>query len=257
MKTPSSESFHSTRSQPSPISGSPPPPDTISHVNAKQLGVPLTTTLTTHHVGQLNNQCQALGLSARYEIDGDQPTGFGGFLQLGSHTITMDERWPSKKAAREGLAQKGLAVVRDLKRKKTDDERPVENWIGLLNSKRGNLCYSISFCPSLCRQAQSSQPSLFFLLALSRLPPKLWYNRGQRWPYLHRIQRWYPICLHLPNLPSSYTLWFRISSLYQQESCENERGAGSDGVSYLVWLCHIRWEARPESQAREVFYASS
>ena len=172
MKTSSTESFHSTRSQPSPISGSPPPPDTISHVNAKGLKVPLTTTLTSHHVGQLNNKCQVLGLNARYEIDGEHPTGFSGSLQLGSHTITMDERWPSKKAAKEGLAQKGLAVVRDLNRKKAEDEGSVENWIGLLNSKRGNLCSSISFCFPLCSQAQSSQPSLFFF-GLSSLPPKL------------------------------------------------------------------------------------
>lgn len=201
MKTSSSESFHSTTSQPSPISGtisgiisgtlsgtisgSPPPPDTISHVKDKQLGVPLTTTLTIHNVGQLNNQCQALGLNAHYEVDGDQQTGFGGFLRLGSQTITMDERWPTKKAAREGLAKNGLAVVRDLKRRKAEDERSVENWIGLLNSKREKLCYSLSFCPSLCRQAQSSQPSLFLLLALSRLPPNLRSNGGQRWPYLH------------------------------------------------------------------------
>ena len=166
MKTPSSESFHSTRSQTSPISGSPPLPDTISHVNAKQLGVPLTTILTTHNVGKLNNQCQKLGLNARYEIDGDQPTGFGGFLQLGSHTITMDERWPSKKAAREGLAQKGLAVVKDLNRKKAEDESSVENWIGLLHSKRGNLCYSISFCPSLSMHASSKLTTFSFFLGL-------------------------------------------------------------------------------------------
>lgn len=166
METSSTESFHSTRSQLSPISGSPPPPDTISHVNAKRLGVPLITTLTSHHVGQLNNQCQVLGLNACYEIDGDQPTGFGGSLQLGSHTITMDERWPSKKAAKEGLAQKGLAVVRDLNRKKAEDEGSVENWIGLLNSKRGSLCSSIYPFASLYAAKLKAHNLLSFFFGL-------------------------------------------------------------------------------------------
>ena len=258
MKTPSTESFHSTRSRPPSISGSPPPPETVSHMNPKP-GVSLTTTLTTHNVGHLNNLCQTLGLSARYEIDGDQPTGFGGYLQLGPHTITRDERWPSKKAAREGLAQKGLAILRDLQRKKAEEEESVGNWVGMLHSKRGNFrnqCYSISLCSDLCRHTQSSH-LVFFLLALSRLPPKLWSIRRQYWPYLHWIHHWFPVCLHLPHLPPPYPLWFRISSLPQQESCENECGAGSDGVSYFVGLRHIRWEARPEYSAKEVSYARS
>lgn len=148
MQTPSIESFRSTRSRPSSISGSPPPTETTSHVNAT-LGVPLITTFTTHNVGQLNNQCQVLGLSARYEIDGDQPIGFGGYLQLGPHTITMDERWPSKKAAREGLAHKGLAIVKDLQSKRAEEECSVENWVEMLHCKLGyprNQCYSISYC---------------------------------------------------------------------------------------------------------------
>ena len=164
MKTPSNESFHSTRSRQPSISGSPPPPETVSHMNPKP-GVPLTTTLTTHNVGHLNNQCQTLGLSARYEIDGDQPIGFGGYLQLGPHTITRDERWPSKKAAREGLAQKGLAILMDLQRKKAEEEESVENWLGMLHSKRGNFrnqCYSISLCSDLCRHTQSSHLVFFF-----------------------------------------------------------------------------------------------
>lgn len=138
MKTPSTESFHSTRSRPPSISESPPPPETTSHINAK-VGIPLSTTLTTHHVGQLNNQCQILGLSARYEIDGDQQVGFGGYLQLGPHKITMHERWPSKKAAREGLAPKGLAMVKALQQsKRAEEASSAENWVGLLHSKLGH-----------------------------------------------------------------------------------------------------------------------
>lgn len=136
MKTPSTESFHSTRSRPSCTSESPPPPETTSHKN-DNVGMPLSTTLTTHYVGQLNNQCQTLGISACYKIYGDQQIGFGGYLQLGPHTITMDERWPSKKAAREGLAPKGLAIVKALQSKKTDEVISAQNWVGMINSKLG------------------------------------------------------------------------------------------------------------------------
>ena len=150
MKTPSTESFHSTRSRASSVSGSPPSPpapEIISHINAT-LGVPLITTLTTHNVGQLNNLCQTLGLSARYEIDGDHQIGFGGSLQLGPHVITRDERWPSKRAAREGLAQEGLAIAKDLQSIRAENESSLENWVGILHSKLRhprNQCYSISF----------------------------------------------------------------------------------------------------------------
>lgn len=209
MKTSSTESFHSTKSRPSSTSGSP-PPESISHMNTK-LGVPLTTTLTTHNVGQLNNQCQTIGLTPRYEIDGDQPIGFGGSLQLGPHTITRNERWPTKKAAREGLAQKGLAVVRDIQRKKAKEETSVENWVGKLHSKRH--CYSISFASLYPGTLKANTPAFFF--AISSLPPRLQSNRRQCCPCLHRIHHWYPVCLHLPHLPAPHTLWFPISRLYQ------------------------------------------
>lgn len=100
--------------------------------------MPLNTTLTTHYVGQLNNQCQTLGLSAYYEIDGDQQIGFSGYLQLGPHMITMDERWPSKKAAKEGLATQGLAIANALQTKKAEEATSTENWVGMLNSKLGH-----------------------------------------------------------------------------------------------------------------------
>lgn len=93
-------------------------------------------------------------------------------------------------------------------------------------------------------------------MAFSSLPSNLWWNRQQCWPYFHRVQRRFPLCLHLPHLPPPDALWFRISSLYQQESCEDKCGAGSDEVSNFVWLCHTRREAGPYQQVREVSCAS-
>lgn len=254
MNNSSTESFHSTRSRQSSISGSPPPPETRFYRR-----VPLATTLTTHNVGQLNNLCQTLGLSARYEIDGDQPIGFGGYLQLGPHTITRDERWPSKKAAREGLAQKGLAILKDLQSERAEEESSVDNWVGMLHSKLGptrNQCYSISILLYLCTQTQCSHRRGFFL-ALSRLPSNLSSNRRKCGPYLHRIQGRFPLCMHLPHILPLDTIWFRITSLYHQEGCERECGAGSDELSYFVWLCHTRWEAGPEHETRKISCASS
>lgn len=163
MKTSSTESFHSTRSRSSSISDFPPPPESTSHMNTK-LGVPPSTTLTTYNVGQLNNLCQIVGLSPRFEIDGEQSIGFGGYLNLGPHSITRTERWPSKKAAREGLAEKGLVVVRDLQKKKAKEETSVGNWTGMLLSKRRNLrnqCFSISFASFY---AGTFKTHTFFLL---------------------------------------------------------------------------------------------
>lgn len=70
-------------------------------------------------------------------IDGDQPTGFSGYLQLGAHTITMVERWSSKKSAKESLAHKGLAVLKDLQIQRAEGESSVENWVGMLYGKLG------------------------------------------------------------------------------------------------------------------------
>lgn len=61
----------------------------------------------------------------------------------------MDERWPSKKAAREGLAPKGLAIVKALQQnKRAEEASSAENWVGMLHSKLGhprNQSCSISF----------------------------------------------------------------------------------------------------------------
>lgn len=178
MKTPSTESFHSTRSRPSE---SPPPPEITFHRNAK-MGMPLNTTLTAHNVGLLNNKCQTLGLSACYEIEGDQQIGFGGYLQLGPHTITMDERWPSKKAAREGLALKGLDLVKALQSKRAEEAISAENWVGLLNSKLGhprNQCRSISFCSTYAHRLNSHMGGFFFLMALSLAFHQIYGQTGE------------------------------------------------------------------------------
>lgn len=215
MNNSSTESFHSTRSRQSSISGSPPPPKSRFYMNTT-VGVPLATTITTHNVGQLNNRCQTLGLSPRYVIYGDQPIGFGGYLQFGHHTISRDERWPSKKAAREGLAQKGLAILNGRQSERAEDVSSVENWVGMLYCKLGPPAISATpypFCSTYAHRLNAYTGGGFFL-ALSSLPSNLPSNRRKCGPYLHRIHRRFRLCMHLPHILPLDTIWFRITILY-------------------------------------------
>ena len=96
-----------------------------------QLGGPKTS----HYVKVLYELCQSRGLQPEFEIDGDE-SGFGGWISINGETIGTDEKWRSKKEAKEGLAQKGI----DLASRVAQNARPTpaaaagprENWIGKL-----------------------------------------------------------------------------------------------------------------------------
>lgn len=88
---------------------------------------------TRHHVAALNILCQAKGLTAVFEIEG--VTDFGGVLKLGKTAVKSEERWKSKKDAKEGLAEKGLDIVKAIDAKGKQSERSGEagkNWVGML-----------------------------------------------------------------------------------------------------------------------------
>lgn len=88
---------------------------------------------TRHHVSALNTLCQAKGLSAVFEIDG--VVDFGGVLKIGGTTVKSEERWKSKKDAKEGLAEKGLDIVKAIDAKGKQSEKLGEarkNWVGML-----------------------------------------------------------------------------------------------------------------------------
>ena len=105
---------------------------------------------TRHHVAALNTLCQAKGLPLVFEIDG--VVDFGGVLKIGGTTVTSEERWRSKKDAKEGLAEKGLDIVKTMdakgKQVKTMDAKgkqsetsgeAVKNWVGMLLGESINL----------------------------------------------------------------------------------------------------------------------
>lgn len=75
------------------------------------------------------------GLTPRFEIEGNQLKGFGGNVKIGEKTATTEDRWRSKKGAKEGLAEKVLDFVKELpsQKRKRPAAEPEENWIGLLH----------------------------------------------------------------------------------------------------------------------------
>ena len=99
---------------------------------------------SAHHVTVLNLLCQQKGFVLDFQIDGDAShADFGGFLKIGDVTIASDERWHSKKEAREALAEMGLETVKGMEAKKNEPGTPGKkdkNWIGMLHGK----CFLIS-----------------------------------------------------------------------------------------------------------------
>lgn len=84
------------------------------------------------YVVELYQLCQQTeGLVPLFEIECDaQGASWGGKLIVGGRTISRGEtRWQSKKAAREGLAEVGVGVVRGMM--KTENGK-AKNWIGML-----------------------------------------------------------------------------------------------------------------------------
>jgi len=96
-------------------------------------------------VATLNTQCQIKGFLPAFEIDG--VSDFGGALKLRDVTVTSDQRWSSKKEAKEGLAEKGLERLKSMEATSKEPGVPQEvgkNWVGMLHGK------SIRSCRSLC-----------------------------------------------------------------------------------------------------------
>lgn len=99
--------------------------------------IPVSQT-TSHNLPLLHQESQQRGLLPWFEIEGDQRIGFGGNVTVGDKTITSEERWHTKKAAKEGLAEKAVGIVKamplSLKRKGSVGETQ-ENWIGMLHGE--------------------------------------------------------------------------------------------------------------------------
>ena len=94
---------------------------------------------SSHNITALNLLCQQKGLLPDFQIDGDASTAdFGGLLKVGDLTFASDERWHSKKEAREALAVMALEHVKGMEGKRKEPGTPGENnknWIGMLSGR--------------------------------------------------------------------------------------------------------------------------
>ncbi len=119
----------------------------------------LVSQTTSHHLPLLHQESQARGLLPRFEIEGDQRMGFGGNVKVGDQTVTSEERWQTKKAVKEALAEKAVGVVKampSVKRKRSVGESQ-ENWIGMLHG--GQLLPPLG--PCLVFKLSTFLPSAF------------------------------------------------------------------------------------------------
>ena len=122
-----------TNNNTNPSKGSGPNPTSV------QEPVPLGTK-SSFHIAALNTQCQSKGFLPVFDIEGT--ADFGGVLKLRGVTVTSERRWNSKKEAREGLAEKGLGIVKEMEAKPKESGGSQEagrNWIGLLNGEYYSL----------------------------------------------------------------------------------------------------------------------
>jgi len=121
---------------------------------SSETGAPVSLgSKTSHHVSALMIACQAQGLSPVFEIEGGiSQADFGGILRIGSVTIASDERWHSKKEAKEALAEKGLESVKTMEGKREaagTENGEVKNWVGMLHGESLGCGLSLVQRPSL------------------------------------------------------------------------------------------------------------
>lgn len=106
-----------------------------------QLGAPKTS----HNVSVLYLECQQRGLIPEFEFEGDQ-NGFSSSVTVSGETFSSDQRWATKKEAKEGLAEKAVPFVKAMALRERAATGPQENWIGKLLGK--------TVCP-LCETTNS------------------------------------------------------------------------------------------------------
>ena len=106
-----------------------------------QLGSPKTS----HNVSLLYVECQQRGIDPEFEFEGDQD-GFSGSVTISGETLSSDQRWVTKKEAKESLAEKALPFVKAMERHEKISAAPQENWIGKLQGE-----IACVHPPSTCR----------------------------------------------------------------------------------------------------------
>lgn len=100
-----------------------------------QLGGPRTS----QHVKQLYEICQSRGLQPEFEYEGDDSC-FSGSITINDETISIDQKFRSKKDVKEALAEAGIEIAKrvaqDIRPMMATDANNQVNWIGKLLGKQ-------------------------------------------------------------------------------------------------------------------------
>ncbi|MCJ1378906.1 hypothetical protein MMC17_002005 [Xylographa soralifera] len=114
------------------------PPTTATTATNAHLPVPLSGPYSAASVSRFYELCQDKGLTPLFTITADplRPQHFAGSLAVGPATLVLDASQPSKKEARQLLAERGCALVRAMAPRvaRADHDPPAqaENWVGKL-----------------------------------------------------------------------------------------------------------------------------
>ena len=102
------------------------------HVEPQQ-PVLIGQTRSSQHIQTLHYLCQQRGIIPEFDLNGGTSTDWGGWLRINEHNIGSDQRWPTKKAAREGLAEKAIEIVKDIQIMGAQVRTSSQiNWVGRL-----------------------------------------------------------------------------------------------------------------------------
>lgn len=131
-----------------------------------QLGAPRTS----YHVAALYQLCQERGLRAEFEFDGDHSRWFGGMVTVGAQTLASEQRWRTKKEAKEGLAELALPVAREMEavwKQKAEQASQEKNWVGMLLGEffTADACLETSF-PQSTKQPSKDRSDQLSILTL-------------------------------------------------------------------------------------------
>lgn len=94
---------------------------------------------TSHNTQALYDLCNRKGVRPEFEYEGDE-RGFSGSVTINGQTISTDKTWPTKKAAKEGLAERAIPLVNSIVLVPDVDPAAAAadskvNWIGKLLGK--------------------------------------------------------------------------------------------------------------------------
>jgi hypothetical protein len=108
------------------------PSNAIPELQPVQIG---QSRMSAHSVA-FHQLAQEKRVTAVFEYEEPVPQQFRVKLTLGGQWDIVDAGpWPSKKAAKEAVCEKGIQVLRNMEAKATAPPSSDENWVGILQRK--------------------------------------------------------------------------------------------------------------------------